>query len=65
MPSDMNFRADTGAKYAFCAMHGEKEIDTSGWTGSKWYSVIQICEFLGINRSTFYKFSPSKSHKLM
>ena len=37
------------------AMPSNKSNNTADWTENKWYSVIQVCEFLGINRSTFYK----------
>jgi hypothetical protein len=37
------------------AMPATNSNNTADWTENKWYSVIQVCEFLGINRSTFYK----------
>lgn len=37
------------------AMPAINNNNTADWTENKWYSVNQVCEFLGINRSTFYK----------
>ena len=55
MLSIMNSYADTGGRRTISAMPRNTEKDTADWTENKWYSVIQVCEFLGINRSTFYK----------
>ena len=55
MLSDMNSYADTLSRRTISAMPRNTEKDTADWTENKWYSVIQVCEFLGINRSTFYK----------
>ena len=55
MLSDMNSYADTGGESTMPAVPTNKNKDTADWTENKWFSVIQVCEFLGINRSTFYK----------
>ena len=55
MLSDMNSYADTGGDSTMPAVPTNKNKDTADWTENKWFSVIQVCEFLGINRSTFYK----------
>ena len=47
--------AETGGKSTIPNMKTKQNKDTADWTENKWYSVIQVCEFLGINRSTFYK----------
>ena len=51
----MKSYAEIGGGRTITAMPRNTEKDTADWTENKWYSVIQVCEFLGINRSTFYK----------
>ena len=55
MLSHMNLYADTGGASTIPAVPTNINKDTADWTENKWFSVIQVCEFLGINRSTFYK----------
>ena len=52
---NMNLIAEIGGGRTISAMPSNKSNNTADWTENKWYSVIQVCEFLGINRSTFYK----------
>ena len=51
----MKSYAEIGGGRTITAMPGNIKNETADWTENKWYSVIQVCEFLGINRSTFYK----------
>jgi hypothetical protein len=51
----MKSYAEINGGRTISAMPRNTEKDTADWTENKWYSVIQVCEFLGINRSTFYK----------
>jgi hypothetical protein len=55
MLSNMNLIAKIGGGRTISAMPAINDKNTADWTENKWYSVIQVCEFLGINRSTFYK----------
>jgi hypothetical protein len=55
MLSNMNLIAEIGGGRTISAMPAINDKNTADWTENKWYSVIQVCEFLGINRSTFYK----------
>ena len=51
----MKSYAEIGGGRTISAMPAINSYNTADWTENKWYSVIQVCEFLGINRSTFYK----------
>jgi predicted DNA-binding transcriptional regulator AlpA len=51
----MKSYAEIGDGRTISAMPATNDKNTAAWTENKWYSVIQVCEFLGINRSTFYK----------
>jgi hypothetical protein len=51
----MKSYAEIGGGRTISTMPSNKSNNTADWTENKWYSVIQVCEFLGINRSTFYK----------
>ena len=51
----MKSYAEIGGGRTISAMPATNKNNTADWTVNKWYSVIQVCEFLGINRSTFYK----------
>lgn len=51
----MKSYAEIGGGRTISAMPAINDKNTADWTENKWYSVIQVCEFLGINRSTFYK----------
>ena len=51
----MKSYAEIGGGRTITAMPRNIKNETADWTENKWYSVIQVCEFLGINRSTFYK----------
>jgi hypothetical protein len=51
----MKSYAEIGGGRTISAMPAINNYNTADWTENKWYSVIQVCEFLGINRSTFYK----------
>ena len=51
----MKSYAEIGGGRTISAMPSNKSNNTADWTENKWSSVIQVCEFLGINRSTFYK----------
>ena len=55
MLSNMNLIAEIGGGRTISTMPAINDKNTADWTENKWYSVIQVCEFLGINRSTFYK----------
>ena len=51
----MKSYAEIGGGRTISTMPSNKSNNTADWTENKWFSVIQVCEFLGINRSTFYK----------
>lgn len=55
MLTHMKSNAVIEGERTISAMPTQDRNNTADWTENKWYSVIQVCEFLGINRSTFYK----------
>jgi len=33
----------------------KKKLISDEWVGQKWLTVKEVCEFLGVSKSTFYK----------
>jgi len=56
VPRDIIPYADTGGTGTILVVPTNINIDTADCTENKWFSVIQFCEFPGINRSSFYKY---------
>ena len=51
----MKSNAEIWGDRTISAMPAKESKNTADWTENRWYPAIRVCEFLRINKSTFYK----------